>query len=121
MTGKAGLWAIGGAAAAAGALVASPAAYDRLRRWLGSPPAESLPDLPAAPLSDELGHDTREARLSLRARLAEADELLADPALPSHHRTPERTDSEPLRAAIEGARGRMREKARAAAAWDADE
>jgi hypothetical protein len=60
----------------------------------------------------------REARLSLRARLAESQELVDDadgePVPAPRTLRPERTDAEPLREAVDQARERMLRKARAA-------
>ena len=71
MARRAGAWVLGGAAAATGALLAAPDAYAwlRLKAGLGRPE----PDEPPATGDDgaEATFDTREARLSLRARLNE--------------------------------------------------
>jgi hypothetical protein len=77
MARRAGFWVLGGATAAAGALIARPEAYRWLRRTagLGEAEAATTPEqLPAAhdDAADE-AFDTREARLSLRARLHEAE------------------------------------------------
>ena len=74
MARRAGLWALGGATAAAGVLVASPEAYAWLRRKAGleQPEVEREPS-PNGDDAAEAAFDTREARLSLRARLSEAE------------------------------------------------
>jgi hypothetical protein len=124
MAKRAGIWAVGGAAAATVALVASPGTYGWLRKRAGlqDEPREYF-ETPDESPADEMPVDTREARLSLRARLAEAQERddEAEPAAAhSHHRRPERGDHEPMRRAVDEARGRMRAKARAATGGDAD-
>jgi hypothetical protein len=123
MQAKAGLWVLGGAVAATGVLVASPRAYDAIRRRTPfvrdsifgveeyDVPAEEAP-------ADAV--DMREARLSLRARLAEANELAGDePGSEEPPRTPrplrrERIDSDEMRTAVDEARARVLRKARAA-------
>jgi hypothetical protein len=119
MQAKAGLWVLGGAVAATGALVASPRAYDAIRRRTPfvrdsifgveeyDVPAEEAPADPV---------DMREARLSLRARLAEANELAADeePTRTPRPARRERIDSDEMRTAVDEARARVLRKARAA-------
>ncbi len=83
MARRAGLWALSGATAATGMLIASPDAYAWLRRKAGLDQSELAGDTTA--LHDDEGgstFDTREARLSLRARLSESEneEPVAAPA-----------------------------------------
>jgi hypothetical protein len=121
MARRAGLWALGGATAAAGVLVASPEAYAWLRRKAGLEPPElerepSAHDVDAA----EASFDTREARLSLRARLNEAEteadtEVTAPVERPLAARPrPTRDEVEPMRRAVDEARARMQDNARKA-------
>ena len=121
MARRAGVWVLGGAAAAAGALLAAPDAYAWLRHkvGLGQPEPE-----PAAIPDDatEATFDTRAARLSLRARLSEtADaDAAAAPSAPVAERPlaarprPPREQVEPMRRAVDEARTRMLENARKA-------
>jgi hypothetical protein len=123
MARRAGVWVLGGAAAATGALLAAPDAYAwlRLKAGLAKPELEGVP---AASHDDdgEATFDTREARLSLRARLSEtADEDAGAPApAPTKERPlaarprPARGDVEPMRKAVDEARARMLDTARKA-------
>ncbi len=137
MARRAGVWVLGGAAAATGALLAAPDAYAWLRRKAGL--AEPAIDGEPAAIADDAAEatfDTRAARLSLRARLsetAEADAQAAPPALPrgardgraarrtrarpsdrSRRAPPARAEVEPMRKAIDEARTRMLASARKA-------
>jgi hypothetical protein len=127
MARRAGVWVLGGAAAATGALLAAPDAYAWLRLKAGL--ATPDPEVEAAALHDdeaEATFDTREARLSLRARLSETSDADADadadatPPAPATERPlaarprPARTDVEPMRKAVDEARTRMLETARKA-------
>jgi hypothetical protein len=116
MAGRTGMWAIGGALAAAGALVSSPGTYHRLRRlarlesdrrFFSDREAESELEHDVA---DAAPMDTRAARLSLRARLSDAGDI-SDPTV----RPTVREDHDTARRAVSEARGRMVAKARAAA------
>jgi len=125
MARRAGLWALGGATAAAGVLVASPEAYAWLRRKAGleQPEVEREPS-PTGDDATEASFDTREARLSLRARLSEAEtdadseteaEVTAADERPLAARPrPSRDDVEPMRRAVDEARARMLDGARSA-------
>ncbi len=125
MARRAGLWALGGATAAAGVLVASPEAYAWLRRKAGleQPEVEREPS-PNGDDAAEAAFDTREARLSLRARLSEAEtasenetepEVTAGDERPLAARPrPSRDDVEPMRRAVDEARARMLDSARSA-------
>ena len=125
MARRAGLWALGGATAAAGVLVASPEAYAWLRRKAGleQPEVEREPS-PSGDDATEASFDTREARLSLRARLSEAEtgaeseteaEVTAADERPLAARPrPSRDDVEPMRRAVDEARARMLDSARSA-------
>jgi hypothetical protein len=123
MARRAGLWALGGATAAAGVLVASPEAYAWLRRKAGleQPEVEREPS-PNGDDGAEASFDTREARLSLRARLSEAEtesateaEVTAADERPLAARPrPSRDDVEPMRRAVDEARARMLDGARSA-------
>ena len=126
MARRAGLWALGGATAAAGVLVASPEAYAWLRRKAGleQPEVEREPS-PNGDDATEAAFDTREARLSLRARLSEAEtatrrdraEVTAADERPLAARPrPSRDDVEPMRRAVDEARARMLDSARSATA-----
>jgi hypothetical protein len=119
MARRAGVWVLGGAAAATGALLAAPDAYAWLRQKTGL--GHSEPDEPVAAQDDaaEATFDTREARLSLRARLNETAD--ADSAgAPAEERPlaarprPARQQAEPMRRAVDEARTRMLDNARAA-------
>jgi len=70
------VWVLGGAAAATGVLLAAPDAYAWLRSKAGLATAGAESELAAAQPEDaaEATFDTREARLSLRARLSEASD-----------------------------------------------
>jgi hypothetical protein len=144
MARRAGLWALGGASAATGVLVASPNAYAWLRRRVGLLDAEVGAE-PASIDDDasESSFDTREARLSLRARLNEAeahesataiitphevpveptdeatddlaDEPVAEPRPLAARPRPAREEVEPMRRAVDEARARMLDNARNAA------
>jgi hypothetical protein len=112
MRGRAGLFVVGGAAVAAGVLVASPNTYAWLRRTAGLEADEQFEldrpedDVDAA----EPPIDLREARLSLRARLAEHQELTEEHERPQAARVdPGAADG--LRAEAESARERMRASA----------
>jgi hypothetical protein len=117
MARRAGLWALGGATAAAGVLVASPGAYTWLRRRAGLEQAELEPS-PHDDDAAEASFDTREARLSLRARLNEAEteaetEVAAAVERPLAARPrPSRDEVEPMRRAVDEARARMLDNAR---------
>jgi hypothetical protein len=95
MARRAGLWALGGASAATGVLVASPEAYAWLRRRVGLEDAEIAGE-PVSIDDDaaESSFDTREARLSLRARLNEA-EAEAQSDAPTAIITPDELVEEP--------------------------
>ena len=128
MARRAGVWVLGGAAAATGALLAAPDAYAWLRHKAGLATPE--PEVDPAALHDDAAEgtfDTRAARLSLRARLSEtadADATAAAPApAPASERSerplaarprPARADVEPMRKAVDEARTRMLETARKA-------
>ena len=125
MARRAGLWALGGATAAAGVLVASPEAYAWLRRKAGLAQPEVERELsPNGDDAAEAAFDTREARLSLRARLSEAEtdadseteaEVTAADERPLAARPrPSRDDVEPMRRAVDEARARMLDGARSA-------
>ena len=125
MARRAGLWALGGATAAAGVLVASPEAYAWLRRKAGleQPEVEREPS-PNGDDAAEASFDTGEARLSLRARLSEAEteseneseaEVTAADERPLAARPrPSRDEVEPMRRAVDEARARMLDSARSA-------
>ena len=91
MARRAGVWVLGGAAAATGALLAAPDAYAWLRHKAGLATPE--PEVDPAALHDDAAEgtfDTRAARLSLRARLSEtadADATARDPLPPGHGAT----------------------------------
>jgi hypothetical protein len=112
MRGRAGWFVVGGALAA-GALVASPGSYTWLRRKAGLEQDEQY-EL-GRPVEDagEPPIDLRDARLSLRARLAENQELSDDLERP-HLAEAEPLDpgaADPLRAQAESARSRLRASA----------
>jgi hypothetical protein len=120
MARRAGVWVLGGAVAATGALLAAPDAYAWLRHKAGlaQPEAEGEPAIQDD--EAEATFDTRAARLSLRARLsesAEAEETTPPPAterpLAARPR-PARADVEPTRKAVDETRTRMRSAARKA-------
>jgi hypothetical protein len=127
MARRAGVWVLGGAAAATGALLVAPDAYAWLRHKAGLATPE--PEVEHALGEDAVDgtFDTRAARLSLRARLsetAEAEATAPAPApAPASERSerplaarprPARTDVEPMRKAVDEARTRMLETARKA-------
>jgi hypothetical protein len=124
MARRAGLWALSGATAATGMLIASPDAYAWLRRKAGLDQSELAGD--AAALHDDEGgstFDTREARLSLRARLSESESeepVVAPVAAATEERPlaarprPSRGEVEPMRRAVDEARTRMLDNARKA-------
>jgi hypothetical protein len=121
MARRAGLWALSGATAATGMLIASPDAYAWLRRKAGLDQSDPASD--ALSIDDdaaESSFDTREARLSLRARLSESEadtQVVAPPAeerpLAARPR-PTRDEVEPMRRAVDEARTRMLDNARKA-------
>jgi hypothetical protein len=121
MARRAGAWVLGGAAAATGVLLAAPDAYAWLRRTAGLTTGRAESELAAAQEEDaaEATFDTREARLSLRARLSEAsdaDTQVTPPAerpLAARPR-PARAKVEPMRRAVDEARTRMLDNARQA-------
>lgn len=115
MTGRKGMWAIGGALAAATALVASEGTYRRLRRLAGLETDRGYYEEAAPETLEAEPVDTREARLSLRARLAESSELVESEAAAPRARRPERVDHDPERRAVDDARERVLARARAAA------
>jgi len=115
MAGRAGTWIIGGALAATAALVAAPGTYHRLRRLArlesdrhffseDEAASEGGSDEP-----DDPPMDTRAARLSLRARLADGGDIADAGARPAAQ------DHDAARRAVADARERMAAKARAAA------
>ena len=119
MARRAGVWVLGGAAAATGALLAAPEAYAWLRRTAGL----EQPELEPAALQDDAAEatfDTREARLSLRARLSETADADATASAPPAERPlaarprPSREQVEPMRRAVDEARARMLDNAREA-------
>jgi hypothetical protein len=123
MQARTGLWALGGALAATAGLIASPRTYEAIRRRtpfvrdaiFG---VEEL-DVPGAAEDVADPIDMREARLSLRARLAETVDAapsgrLGEPSAPARPPRAPRPDSEPIRAEVEEARARLVQKARAA-------
>jgi hypothetical protein len=127
MARRAGLWALSGATAATGMLIASPDAYAWLRRKAGIDQSDPTGDAPS--MHDDEGgttFDTREARLSLRARLSEAEVetpvAAAPPAAKAEPRPraarprprPSRDEVEPMRRAVDEARTRMLDTARKA-------
>jgi hypothetical protein len=133
MARRAGLWALSGATAATGMLIASPDAYAWLRRKAGLDQGATPSD--AVPAYDDEGEstfDTREARLSLRARLseAEADTQITPPPAAARKQAatppttderplaarprPRRDEVEPMRRAVDDARERMLATARKA-------
>jgi hypothetical protein len=121
MARRAGVWVLGGAAAATGVLLAAPDAYAWLRSKAGLATDGVESELAAARHEDaaEATFDTREARLSLRARLSEAsdaDTEITPPAgrpLAARPR-PARAKVEPMRRAVDEARTRMLDNARKA-------
>jgi hypothetical protein len=122
MARRAGVWVLGGAAAATGVLLAAPDTYAWLRAKAGLATGGAESELAAAQHEDpaEATFDTREARLSLRARLNEssdADTQITPPAterpLAARPR-PARAKVEPMRRAVDEARTRMHDNARKA-------
>jgi hypothetical protein len=125
MARRAGVWVAGGAAAATGVLLAAPDAYAWLRSKAGLASAHPEHELPAgghgAPDADA-EFDTREARLSLRARLTESSdaETAVTPPAAAEERPlaarprPARATAEPMRRAVDDARTRMLDNARTA-------
>ena len=134
MARRAGLWALSGATAATGMLIASPDAYAWLRRKAGLDPAATPSDAVPADDAAETTFDTQEARLSLRARLSEAEadtqitpppasattepKVAAPPATDERplaaRPRPAREEVEPMRRAVDEARTRMLASARKA-------
>jgi hypothetical protein len=109
MRGRAGLFVAGGAVVATGLLVASPNTYTWLRRKTGFEADEQYElDRPDGDVDAEPPIDLREARLSLRARLAEQQELTEEHERPSVDSAPANS----VRAEAETARQRMRASAR---------
>jgi hypothetical protein len=131
MARRAGLWALSGATAATGMLIASPDAYAWLRRKAGLDQGATPSDA-AYDDEGESTFDTREARLSLRARLseAEADTQVTPPPAAAKPKAappattderplaarprPRREEVEPMRRAVDDARERMLATARKA-------
>jgi hypothetical protein len=115
------VWVIGGAAAATGVLLAAPDAYTWLRSKVGLAQSEVEGQLGAIQHEDDESatFDTREARLSLRARLNETSDAetavnaVEERPLAARPR-PKRTEVEPMRRAVDEARTRMLEHARKA-------
>ena len=107
------VWAIGGAAVATAVLVTRPEVYQRLRERAGlEREMQSFEDPLDEPYPGDVNVDTRGARMSLSARLAETE-----PA-----RRPQHDDHAPMREAVDEARERTRARARAAtASFPADE
>ena len=115
-----------GAVSSAAALVASPGTYAWLRRRLGLERGQDHYEVEAEQAAPHAEESLAEARLSLRARLAEAAApvsaappaptplSIARPAPPS-----EVEDSRRLRLAVDATRARAREKA--ASALDGDD
>jgi hypothetical protein len=125
MARRAGVWVAGGAAAATGVLLAAPDAYAWLRSKAGLAPAHPEHELPAdghGAADSDAAFDTREARLSLRARLNEASdaETAVTPPAPAEDRPlaarprPARAKADPMRRAVDDARTRMLDNARTA-------
>jgi hypothetical protein len=101
MARRAGIWVLGGATAAASALIARPDAYRWLRRTAGlggaEPTTEALPIAHDDAADDSF--DTREARLSLRARLHEAEVPVQDEAEAADE-APAEAKAEPVKVAV---------------------
>jgi hypothetical protein len=121
MARRAGVWVLGGAAAATGVLLAAPDAYAWLRSKAGLATDGVESELAAAEREDaaEATFDTREARLSLRARLSEASDADTEITPPSGRPLaarprPARAKVEPSRRAVDEARTRMLDNARKA-------
>ena len=120
-----GIWFVAGAVAAAGALALSPDRYAWLRRRAGLEIEDSTffesgeDELTDAPGDEPM--DTREARVSLRARLSDhappdkPASAVAEPAAARPPR-PERADHSAMRARIDEARERVHSAAREAGA-----
>ena len=107
-----GMWFVTGALAATGALAISPERYAWLRRRVGLEAEETGyfedDDAPEAPGDEPM--DTREARVSLRARLTEVPAPPDEPAPTEPAPTPtrpERADHSAMRARIDAARERV--------------
>jgi hypothetical protein len=122
MARRAGVWVLGGAAAATGVLLAAPDAYAWLRSKAGLATDGAESELAAAQQEDaaEATFDTREARLSLRARLSEASDAETEITPPAKERPlaarprPASAKVEPMRRAVDEARTRMLDNARKA-------
>ena len=127
MARRAGVWVLGGAAAATGALLAAPDAYAWLRHKAGLATPEPEVEHALGEDAPDGTFDTRAARLSLRARLSETAEAEATalPPLPLPPRSaasarsrrghgPPAAEVEPMRRAVDEARTRMLENARKA-------
>jgi hypothetical protein len=119
MARRAGVWVLGGAAAATGALLAAPDAY----AWLRHKARLGGTELEPSAIHDEAAEatfDTREARLSLRARLSETADADTPASAPAAERPlaarprPPREQVEPMRRAVDEARTRMLDNARKA-------
>ena len=127
MARRAGVWVLGGAAAATGVLLAAPDAYAWLRAKAGL--AGGDPEDAAAAIEHEDEHgtfDTRAARLSLRARLSESSEAETAVSPPlerplAARPRPKREDVEPMRRAVDEARARVLDTARQATRENAPE
>ena len=117
-----GIWFVTGAVAAAGTLALSPDRYAWLRRRAGLAGEDSGyfedgdDELTDAPGDEPM--DTREARVSLRARLSDhappagASAGEATPTPPVSPPRPERSDHSGMRARIDEARERVHAAAR---------
>jgi hypothetical protein len=121
MARRAGVWVLGGAAAATGVLLAAPDAYAWLRRTAGLTTGRAESEVAATQGEDaaEATFDTREARLSLRARLSEASDADTEVTPPTERPLaarprPARAKVEPMRRAVDEARTRMLDNARKA-------
>jgi hypothetical protein len=113
MRGRTGLIAVTGAAVATGVLVASPGTYTWLRRKAGLEADEQFElDRPDEEDVQDPPIDLREARLSLRARLAEHQELTDEHDFPEPEPARPAGAADPLRAEAASARDRLRESAR---------
>ena len=116
MTGRKGMWAIGGAPGCSdGAGRHRRARTGGCTGWPGSRPTAATTRRPRPETLEAEPVDTREARLSLRARLAESGELVESEAAAPRARRPERVDHDPERRAVDDARERVLARARAAA------
>ena len=121
MARRAGVWVLGGAAAATGVLLAAPDAYAWLRAKVGLADGDAEHDVTAIEHEDDehTTFDTRAARLSLRARLSESSEAETAVTPPAERPLaarprPKREDVEPMRRAVDEARARMLDTAREA-------